>query len=44
MGTNDTTTIQVSRTTKERLEDRGIKGDTFEDIISDLLDQTEDAA
>ena len=32
------TTIQVRRSTKRRLEDLGNKTDTFEDIITKLLD------
>ena len=33
-----TTTIRVKRTTKEKLEAIGHKGETFDDIINKLID------
>jgi hypothetical protein len=36
------TTIKVSRDTKERIRQRGEKGDTYEDIIEELLDTVEE--
>lgn len=41
MAGGDPTTVQLSHETKNRLEERGSKGDTFEEIIVDLLEQTE---
>lgn len=35
------TTISISRDTKERLEARGRKSDTYEDIVVAMLDQLE---
>lgn len=36
------TTISISEETKERLNDAGKKGDTYEDIVSRLLNLWED--
>lgn len=37
----DSTTIKVKNTTRDRLIKRGMKGDTYDDIIQLLLDSTE---
>lgn len=38
----ESTTIKISRDTKERIRMRGEKGDTYEDIIEELLDTVEE--
>lgn len=38
------TTIHVSDETKARLDERGSKGDSYNDIVERLLDQTETTA
>jgi hypothetical protein len=43
MSSNDATTVKLSQSTKERLRERGQKGDTYEDIILDLLAIAEEA-
>jgi hypothetical protein len=37
----DVTNIQVKRRTRDRLDKFGIRGETFDDIISRLLDECE---
>ncbi len=37
----DSTTIKVKNTTRDRLKKRGMKDDTYDDIIQLLLDSTE---
>jgi hypothetical protein len=37
----DRAPVQVSLTTKSRLDERGKKGDTYDEIIKKLLDETE---
>tara|TARA_R110000782_G_scaffold157582_1_gene249825 strand:+ start:575 stop:706 length:132 start_codon:yes stop_codon:yes gene_type:complete len=37
----NSTTIKVKNTTRDRLKKRGMKGDTYDDIIQLLLDSTE---
>jgi len=37
----DRALVQVRTATKERLDDRGKKGDTYDEIIKRLLDATE---
>lgn len=45
MSSNDNpTTIRVTKDTKERLRKRGSKGDTYEDIVVELLKVAEKAA
>lgn len=36
---SDKTTIQISRETKDRLDKLGMKADTYDNIITRLLDQ-----
>lgn len=36
---SEKTTIQITKQTKERLSNMGSKGDTYEDIITCLLDK-----
>lgn len=35
------TTISLKEDTKRRLEERGSKGDTYDDLVSELLDIAE---
>ena len=37
------TTIRVSESTKERLRKRGTKGDTYEEIVVELLEIAENS-
>jgi predicted CopG family antitoxin len=34
------TTIQITEETRDKLKERGKKGDTYDDVIRDLLEQT----
>lgn len=38
------TSIRVSKTVRERLKERGKKGETYSEIVERLLDATEDDA
>lgn len=38
MNDNDTTTIQISKTTRERLISIGKKGETYDEILNALVD------
>lgn len=37
----DYTTISVKKETKKRLEDKGKKGQTFDELINELIDKIE---
>ena len=37
----ETTTIKLKKTTRDRLAKEGIKGESFDDIVTTLLDLTE---
>jgi hypothetical protein len=41
MTKTDGTVIQVSKTTRDRLRKLGRKGDTYDDVIRQLLDRAE---
>ena len=41
MAKTDGTVIQVSKTTRDRLRKLGRKGDTYDDVIRQLLDRAE---
>lgn len=38
---NDSTSIRIDKDVRDRLKERGSKGDTYNDIIEELLDETE---
>ncbi len=42
MSVADTVTVRVSEQTWKRLNQRKGPGDSFDDVIEDLLDETED--
>jgi hypothetical protein len=41
MADNEKTTIQITLENKNRLDKQGGKGDTYDDILSRILDQIE---
>lgn len=44
MTRNDSTTISLDRSTRDRLKDLGAKGETYDDILRRLLDDYERGA
>lgn len=38
----DTTTIRIETDVRDRLKERGVKGETYSDIVVRLLDATEE--